>query len=136
MYQELVDFLVGLLLGGLGLSASWGLFWLGIGVVGLVRGTCRWRVVQNSLTVGLLPILLMAGLIWWYGGIRGANPMLLAGLLGMPMVLLGFGLRQAPDGQRAGVHMLDGVRQLREELLGKHHGCGGCDHEHDHTGCA
>src|SRR5512144_858032 len=117
MEQGLVDFLVGLLLGGLGLSAGWGLFWLSIGLVGLARGTCSWRIVQNSLTVGVLPLFLMAGLIWWHGEIHGSNPVLLTGLLGMPAVLLLFGLRHAPDGQRAGAHMLDGVRHLREELL-------------------
>jgi hypothetical protein len=58
------------------------------------------------------------------------------GLLGMPAVLIGFGLRQAPDGQRAGTHMLDGIRHLKDELLGKHQGCGGCAHEHDSEGCA
>jgi hypothetical protein len=31
--------------------------------------------------------------------------------------------------------MLAGVRHLMGELLGRHHGCGGCDHEHDNGGC-
>lgn len=136
MHQGLADFVVGLLLGGLGVSACWGLFWLGIGVIGLIRGTCGWRVVQNSLTVGLLPLLLMAGAFWWHGGTHGVSPALAMGMLGMPMVLCCLGLRQAPDGQRAWTHMLDGVRHLMDELLGTHRDCGGCGHEHDHEGYA
>ena len=132
--HPLVEFGTGFLIGGLALSAAWGLFWLGVGLTGLRRGTCGTRVVLNSLVVGLVPLALITGLLWW----RGAGELASSfgvGLLGMPIVLLGLGLRQAPDGHRAGSHMLDGVRQLRDELLGKHHGCGGCSHEHDHAGC-
>lgn len=135
MKQELIDFSAGFLVGGLGLSAAWGFFWLGVALVGLGRRTCGWRVVFNSLAVGLLPLVLMIGLMWWQGGAREVVSSFGIGLLGMPIVLLGFGLRQAPDGQRAGSHLLEGVRHLMAELLGKHQGCGGCSHEHDHGGC-
>lgn len=132
----MLDFIVGLLVGGLGLSAAWGLFWCSIGLVGVSRGSCHWRIVANSLTVGLIPLLFIIGLFWWAGG-GGDNPVSFGiGLLGMPAVLMGFGLRRAPDGHRAGAHMLDGVRHLKDELLGKHQGCGGCAHEHDPEGCA
>ena len=136
MNQGVIEFVVGLLVGGLGLSACWGLFWLVIGMVGLARRTCNWLVVLNSLAVGMVPLLLIAGLFWWQGSASGVSSAFGLGLLGMPIVLFGFALRQAPDGQRAGTHMLDGVRHLMDELLGKHQGCGGCDHEHDHEGQA
>ena len=40
MTHRLAEFGVGLLLGGLGVSACWGLFWLSIGMVGVSRGSC------------------------------------------------------------------------------------------------
>jgi hypothetical protein len=133
MVRMLIDFGAGVLVGGLSVSAGWGLFWLGIGLVGLARGTCGWRVVANGLTVGLLPLFLIAGLVWWTGG-TGAGPAFGAGLLGVPIVLCGLAWRQAPDGRRAGRHLLAGVRRLMDDLLGRHRGCGGCDHEHHHEG--
>jgi hypothetical protein len=136
MNQGLIEFAAGVLAGGLGLSACWGLFWLIIGTAGLIRGTCGWRVVLNSLTVGLVPLLLIGGILWWSGGIRGVGSAFGLGVLGMPVVLVGLGLRQTPDGQRAGMHMLDGVRHLMDDLLGAHHECGGCGHDHDHGGRA
>ena len=135
MTEGLTDLTVGLLLGGLGVSACWGLFWLAISLTGVSRRTCSGAVVQKSVLAGLLPLVLMAALIWWYEGRHGFTPALGAGLLAMPIVLVGFALRQGPDGQRAGIHMVEGVRHLMHELLGKHHGCGGCDHEEGRGGC-
>lgn len=131
--RPVLDFGLGVLTGGLALSITWGLFWLVIGTIGFARGTCRWRVVANSLIAGFVP----AGLVWallWVSGTEGSAPGFAAGLPVIPLVLVGFGLRKAPDGQRAGIHMLDGVRNLTEELLGAHQGCGGCDHDHGHHG--
>lgn len=133
MVRRVIDFGTGVLVGGLSVSAGWGLFWLGVGLVGLARRTCGWRVVANSLTVGLLPLFLIAGLLWWTGG-TGAGSAFGAGLLGVPIALCGLAWRQAPDGRRAGTHMLDGVRRLMDDLLGRHRGCGGCDHGHHHEG--
>jgi hypothetical protein len=135
MTQAWIDFGAGFLAGGLALSAAWGLFWLVVSLVGLARHTCGWRIVLNSLTVGVVPLGLMGILVWWIGGARPLAPSFGVGLAGMPVLLLGLGLRSAPDGQRAGAHMLDGVRRLMDDLLGKHQGCGGCGHEHDHGGC-
>lgn len=132
--NSVIDFGTGFLVGGLAISAAWGFFWLAIGLIGLSRGTCGLRVVLNSLTVGLMPLVLMAGLLWWQGGGKVASSYGM-GLAGMPMVLFGLGLRHAPDGKRTGFHMLEGVRHLMDELLGKHHGCSGCSHEHDREGC-
>lgn len=127
MSQQWIAFGVGLLVGGLGLSACWGLFWLTIGTAGLIRGTCGWRVVLNSLMVGVVPLTLIAGLSWWPGGEYEVDAAFAMGMMGMPIVLLGVGLRRAPDGRRAVAHMLDGVRHLMDQLLGRHHECGGCD---------
>ena len=132
MNQEWIAFGVGLLVGGLSLSACWGLFWLAIGTAGLIRGTCSWRVVLNSLTVGAVPLMLIVGLFWWRGGVCGVSSAFGMGMMGMPIVLLGFGLRKAPDGRQAWAHMLEGVRHLMDELLGRHHGCGECGEGHQH----
>jgi len=135
MQDHLLDFVVGAAVGGLALSALWGLFWLTIGSIGLLRRTCGWRVVLNSLVVGVVPLLLMGGVVWARGQASLASAASGFGLAVMPALLAGLALRPAPDGQRAGAHMLGGVRHLMDELLGKHQGCGGCDHEHDHGGC-
>ena len=132
MNQQWISFGVGLLVGGLGVSACWGLFWLAIGTAGLVRRTCGWRVVLNSLTASVVPLMLVAGLCWWHSGADGTTSAFGLGMMGMPIVLLGLGLRPAPDGRRAGAHMLDGVHRLIDELLGRHHECSGCGEEHQH----
>jgi hypothetical protein len=131
-----VNFIIGLLVGGLVLSSLWGLFWLSISIVGVRRGTCHWRIALNSLAAGMVPLLCIGGLMWWAGGAGTVGMPFGMGLLGMPTVLMGFGLRRAQDGQRAGAHMMSGVRHLRDQLLGHHAGCGGCAHEHDQEGCA
>ncbi len=127
------ELMTGVGIGGLALSAGWGFFWLAVGLVGVRRGTCSWRVVVNSLTVGLVPLALLVGVWWWVGADAGWRFGI--GLSAMPIVLLGLGLRQTPDGQRAAVHMLGGVHQLMDEILGSHRGCGGCAHEQDGNGC-
>src|SRR6266545_379105 len=53
-----IEFGLGFLVGGLGLSACWGLFWLIVGMIGISRGTCHGRVIVNSLTVGVVPLLI------------------------------------------------------------------------------
>jgi hypothetical protein len=134
MLDGFVDFGLGAVVGGLTMSGCWGLFWLAIGTVGLTRRTCGWRVVLNSVTVLAVPLLLGCTILW----ARGASPpygsAFGSGFFVLPLVLMGFAFRQAPDGQRAGAHMLNGVRKLTDELLGKHNACGGCSHEHDHEG--
>ncbi|BFU93927.1 MAG: conserved membrane protein of unknown function [Nitrospira sp.] len=130
MQDAVIDFVVGTMVGGLGLSFCWGLFWLVIGSIGLTRGTCTWRVIANGALVGGLPLLLGAALFWIRGGVNESETFAL-GLLAMPLLLVGLGLRKAPDGQRAGTHMFAEVRHLMADLLGKHHDCGGCGHEHE-----
>jgi hypothetical protein len=129
--QTALDFGLGILSGGLVLSMGWGWFWLIIGTVGVARRTCRVRVVLNSLVVGLVPLCLVWSLLWARGDMQGDGQPFAAGLSVMPLVLAGLALRRAPDGQRAGVHVVEGVRHLMDELLGRHHGCGDCT-GHDH----
>ncbi len=135
MQDWLVDLAFGVLCGGLAVSACWGLFWLAVGTVGFSRGTSTMRVLLNSVTVTIMPLLFMLLLMWLRGPSRQQGLAFGTGLAVVPLVLVGLGLRRAPDGRRAGAHMLGGIRHLMDELLGKHHGCGGCDHEHDHGGC-
>ena len=130
MQAVVIHFALGVLAGGLILSGCWGLFWAVIGSIGLARRTCSWRALFNSLAVGAVPLSIAAGLMWMKGG--GADPAFAVGLTIVPLVLMGFGLRHAPDGQRAGMHMVAGVRGLMDDLLGRHQACGGCGHQHDH----
>jgi hypothetical protein len=129
MPSAVINFAVGVLMGGLALSAAWGLFWLTVGAIGLWRRTCSWRVVTNSLVVGGVPLLLAWALVSVSGGIL-PNMAFVAGFLVMPFILAGLALRPVPGGHRAGVAMLQGIGRLIDELLGKHHACGGCEHEH------
>jgi len=128
--QLWIDFGMGLLAGGLGLSAGWGLFWLVIGTVGYVRGTCSQRVLLNSLAGSTIPLLMLVALAWLWDSSRMPGLAFACGLSVMPLVLVAFGLRRAPDGQLAGVHMLGGVRHLMGTVLGAHQECGGCGEEH------
>ncbi|MDK2744079.1 MAG: hypothetical protein H8K03_05295 [Nitrospira sp.] len=135
MTQTVVDLCVGFLAGGLVVSATWGFFWLAIGVIGLSRGTCGWGVVLKSLMGGLVPMFLLVGLVWWESGTGREKLWFGIGLTGVPMVLLALGLRRMPDGKLAGTHLIEGIRYLMGDILGTHQGCGGCDHEHDHETC-
>jgi hypothetical protein len=126
MMQTWMEFGTGLLTGGLGLSASWGLFWLAIGIVGVMRGTCSRRVLLNSLTALAFPLLFMAAIVWLRDSTQAPGLAFAGGLSIMPLVLVGFGLRRAPDGRRSGAHLFSGVRHLMDQLLGKHQACGDC----------
>ena len=130
MAQPWIDFGAGLLAGGLGLSAGWGLFWLVVGTVGYKRGTCGQRVILNSLTVLLIPLLMLGALAWMWGSPRVPGFAFVCGLGVMPLVLVAFGLRRAPDGRRAAVHLLGGVQHLVSTVLGAHQECAGCDGDH------
>ncbi len=135
MTDVVANSVAGFITGGLALSSAWGLFWLAISLVGLSRGTCGWRVVFMSMVGGSVPLALAIALVWWMGGLERTTSVFVLGLLGMPTVLLGLGLRRMPDGQWAGTHLAAGVRHLRENLLGVHQGCSGCHDEHDQKTC-
>lgn len=126
MMQAWIEFGTGLLMGGLGVSTCWGLFWLVIGAVGFQRGTCNSQVLLSALTASGVPLAMLAVLLWWRGVGQVPGLEFVGGLSVVPLVLAGFGLRRAPDGQLAAVHMVAGVRQLRDKLLGYQHACGGC----------
>jgi hypothetical protein len=128
---QIIDFGIGVIFGGLALSASWGWLWLVISAIGLARGVCGFRVVMNSLVVGMTPLLLGWGVWWLRAGDDTPTAAFVGGLLVMPLLLTGLGLRRASDGRRVGRHMVEGILHLRDQLLGMHHDCGGCGHDHD-----
>ena len=130
MQYNVVDFGIGVIIGGLALSACWGWLWLIIGTVGLARGASSLRVVMNSLAVGVSPLVLAWGAWWVRAEAFSPNVAFVAGLCVLPLLLTGLGLRKAPDGRRVGLHMLESISRLKDELLGTHHECGGCDHDH------
>jgi hypothetical protein len=131
----LIDSVAGFMTGGLVLSVAWGLFWSAISLVGLNRGTCGRRMVFMSAAGGFVPLILVIVLVWWTTLLNHMTPMFAAGLMGMPTVLAGLWLRRMPDGQRAGTHLVAGVRHLMDDLLGKHQGCGGCHDGDDRRTC-
>lgn len=124
-----VNFAVGALLGGLLLSAAWGLLWLVVGAIGLWRRTCSWRVVANSLVIAVVPLLLAWALLSVPDEVT-PNMVFVVGLLVMPFILAGLALRPVSGGHRAGASMLRGIGLLIDDLLGRHQACGGCDHDH------
>ena len=132
MLSTMFDLGTGVLMGGLALSAGWGWLWLSIGTVGYARGVCGLRIVLNSLAVAIAP-LFFGSLAWWMRAESlSLNAAFIAGLVVMPMIVLGLALRRTSDGRRVGLHMAEGIRQLKNELLGMHHECGGCAHDHGH----
>lgn len=135
MTHAIIDFIGGLVTGGLVVSTAWGMFWLSVSLMGRARGTCGWPVVLKSLAAGVVPLSLVVVLLWWMGGTANLTLLFWVGLMGMPTVLSGLWLRRMPDGRRAGTHMTAGVKQLKGEILGTHQGCGGCQHEHKHETC-
>src|SRR5262249_38651992 len=127
--MDLLEFGIGAVIGGLSLSASWGLFWLAVGLMGFSRCTCGWRVLLDSIAGGLGRLLLGWAIFW----VRGGGPLgvsFVGWVRVLPLALIALGWRSAPDGRRAGTHMIEGARHLMDELLGKHHECGGCGHDH------
>ena len=124
-----LNFAIGALLGGLLLSAAWGLLWLVVGAIGLWRRTCSWRVVANSLVIAVVPLLLAWALLSVPDEVT-PNMVFVVGLLVMPFILAGLALRPVSGGHRAGASMLRGIGLLVDDLLGRHQACGGCDHDH------
>jgi hypothetical protein len=85
---------------------------------------------MNSLVASGIPFLLMLLLAWLRDSTEAPGLALFGGLSIMPLVVVAFGLRRAPDGRLTGTHMLGGVRHLMDKLLGKHQMCGGCGEGH------
>ena len=125
----MIDFGVGVIMGGLALSACWGWLWVVIGMVGVARGVCSLRIVMNSLAVGLSPLLLGWGVWWMRTEAFSPSVAFIAGTFIMPLLLTGLGLRRASDGRPVGLHLVEGIRHLKDELLATHRECGDCGRE-------
>lgn len=132
MIETAISLALGLVLGGFGVSACWGLFWSSFAVVGVLRGTSKWPVVRASLTAGIVPLLIAAAIIWMMDAGRMATWPFLLGMAGVPATLLGLGLRKLPDGTRVGERLIGGAQAMMDTMLGRHHECGGCGEDHQH----
>ena len=132
MIETAISFALGLVLGGFGVSACWGLFWSVFALVGALRGTSKWQVVRASLTAGLVPLLMVVALVWMMDSARLGTWSFLLGVAGVPVTLLGLGLRKLPDGTRVGERLVSGAQTMMDTMLGRHHECGGCGEEHHH----
>jgi hypothetical protein len=130
----MIDFGMGVITGGLALSACWGWLWLVIGTIGVARGACRLRVVTNSLVVGITPLLLGWGIWWMRPEAFSPSVAFVAGMFTIPLLLTSLALRKASDGRPVGLHLVEGIRRLKDELLATHHECGECGHDHGADG--
>lgn len=132
MVETAISLALGLVLGGFGVSACWGLFWSTFAVVGALRGTSKWQVVRASLTAGIVPLLIAVAVIWMMGTARMATWPFLLGVAAVPVTLLGLGLRRLPDGTRVGERLVGGAQTMMDTMMGRHHECGGCGEDHQH----
>lgn len=122
-----LSFGVGLLIGGLSLMLVWGLLWLAIGGIGLVRQTCGWAIFMSSVSSTAIAGLSMAGLFWVVDAARLSSVALHLGLAGVPLALLAAGFGRLEDGRRIGPAFVEGSRLMGHQLLGVHEdGCGHC----------
>ena len=135
MIETAISFALGLVLGGFGVSACWGLFWSVLAIMGVLRGTSKWQVVRASLTAGIVPLLMAVVVLWMIDAARVTTWPCVLGVVGVPVILLGMGLRKLPDGTRVGERLVGGARTMMDTMLGRHQGCGdcgGCGEEHHH----
>lgn len=132
MIETAISCALGLVLGGFGVSACWGLFWSVFAFAGVLRGTSKWQVVRASLTAGLVPLLMVVAMVWMMDSARMGTWPFLLGVAGVPVTLLGLGLRKLPDGTRVGERLIGGAQTMMDTMLGRHHECGGCGEEHHH----
>lgn len=132
MIETAISLALGLVLGGFGVSACWGLFWSIFAIVGALRGASKWQVVRASLTAGIVPLLIAVAVVWMMDPGRMGTWSFLLGMVGVPATLLGLGLRKLPDGSRVGERLIGGAQTMMDTMLGRHHGCGGCGEEHHH----
>lgn len=128
----IITVLLGVVIGGLGVSTCWGLFWLVMALVGFARGTCARRVVQASLTAALVPGVLLGVVLWAIDPGRLGSLAFAIGVLVLPAVGTVLGMRTLPDGTRVAGRLLGGTQTMMDTILGRHHDCGGCADEHSH----
>ncbi len=132
MIDTIFSFLLGLVCGGLSVSACWGLFWLVLASVGLAKGTSSWKVVRASVIAGAIPAALLGVVGASMDPARVGTWPFVCGVLALPVLLIGLGLRRLPDGTRVAGRLLGGVQMMKDTMLGHHHACGGCGDEHHH----
>lgn len=130
--DDVVTVLLGVVIGGLVVSACWGLFWCVLAFVGFARRTCAWTVVQASLTAALVPGVLLGVVLWAIDRSRLGSPIFAIGVLVLPAVGVVLGMRTLPDGTRAAGRLLGGTQTMMDTILGRHNDCGGCGDEHHH----
>ena len=130
--DDVFTVLLGVVIGGLGLSTCWGLFWCVMAFAGVVRRTCDWKVVRASLTAALVPGVLLGVLLWAVDRGRLASLPFVIGIFVLPVVGTVLGMRMLPDGSRVVGRLVGGTQAMMDTILGRHHDCGGCGDEHHH----
>lgn len=117
----------GLLIGGFGLMLAWGLLWLVVGAVGLMRQTCGWAIVLSSVSSSAIAALSIMGVLWVVDVARLSGLAFHIGLMTVPLALLLTGFFRLEDGRRIGPAFVEGSRLMLHQLLGVHQeGCGHC----------
>lgn len=132
MVETGISFAFGVVLGGLAVSACWGLFWLTLASVGLARGTSTWKVVRASAMAAVVPTALFAVACMAVNPARMESWSFLLGVPAVPATLVMLAMRRLPDGTRVGARLIGGAHAMIDTILGRHHECGGCEHEHHH----
>lgn len=121
------SFGAGLLIGGFGLMLAWGLLWLVVGAVGLMRQTCGWAIVLSSVSSSAIAALSITGILWAVDVARLSGLTFHSGLMTVPLALLVTGFFRLEDGRRIGPAFVEGSRLMLHQLLGVHQeGCGHC----------
>lgn len=126
-----LSFTVGLLIGGLGLMASWGLLWFVVGGIGLVRQTSGWPIFMSSVSSTAIAASVMAGVFWTVDAGRLSSIAFRLGLTMVPLALLAASAFRLQDGRRIGPAFAEGSRLMLHQLLGMHQAEGGCGHCHE-----
>ncbi|WHZ24942.1 MAG: hypothetical protein OJF47_004054 [Nitrospira sp.] len=122
-----LSFGAGLLIGGFGLMLAWGLLWLVVGTVGLMRQTCGWAIVLSSVSSSAIAALSITGVLWAAGAAGSSGPAFHIGLMTLPLALLVTAFFRLKDGRRIGPAFVEGSRVMLHQLLGIHQeGCGHC----------
>jgi len=106
---------------------AWGLLWLGVGTMGLVRQTCGWAIVLSSLSSSAIAALSIIGMLWAVDAERLSSLAFQFGLTSVPLALFVAGFCRLEDGRRIGPAFIEGSRLMLHRLLGLHlEGCGHC----------
>ncbi len=122
-----VSFGAGLLLGGFGLMLAWGLLWLAVGAVGVMRRTCGWTILLSSVSSSVIAALSMTGVFWVVDVARLSGLAFQVGLMTVPLTLFVTGCFRLEDGRRIGPAFIEGSRLMCRQLLEVHQeGCGHC----------